>query len=115
MTAALTLPRALVCPADPDSGKPQVRGERHFNVRKAQLLAGSAVGTSTFATGALAAYAWGDAGAALFGVDNAFWMLMACASAGDSSLPWETRVCIQSTMRLCNRAHSCAAEQPVVP
>jgi hypothetical protein len=63
-------------------GENQVSGERHFNVRKAQLLTGAAVGGTTLATGALAALAWGDAGAPIFGIDNAFWMLMACASAG---------------------------------
>jgi hypothetical protein len=69
--------------AESDSGKPQVMGERHFNVRKAQLLAGAAVGSSTLATGAIAAYAFGDPSATLFGIDNVFWVLMSCTTAGE--------------------------------
>ena len=57
-------------------------GERHFNVRKAQLLTGATVGGATLTGGALAAVVLGDAGATMFGVDHAFWVLMACASAG---------------------------------
>lgn len=86
MAQVLTLESAYGT-ADPDSGKPQIRGERHFNVRKAQLLTGAAVGGTTLATGAVAMYALGDAGATLFGVNHAFWVLMACTSAGDASMP----------------------------
>jgi hypothetical protein len=61
-------------------------GERHFNVRKAQLLTGAAVGSSTLATGPIAAYAFGDPSATLFGVDHVFWVLMSCTTAGEGCL-----------------------------
>ena len=59
-----------------------MKGERHFNVRKAQLLTGAAVGSSALATGAVAAYAFGDPSAPLFGMENVFWVLMSCTTAG---------------------------------
>jgi hypothetical protein len=62
-------------------------GERHFNVRKAQLLTGAAVGSSALATGAVAAYAFGDPSAPLFGVENVFWVLMSCTTAGEDCRP----------------------------
>lgn len=64
------------------TGENQVAGERHFNVRKAQLLTGAAVGGITLASCAAAALAWGDVNAPVFGIEHAFWVLMSCAAAG---------------------------------
>jgi len=64
-------------------GECQVMGERHFNSRKAQALTGAVVGGSTLAVGALSTLAFEGASlAALLSIENAFWLFMACTSAG---------------------------------
>lgn len=66
-------------------GDGKVMSERHFDPRKAQVLAGTAVGGATLAVGALASMATGGfppSMLSLMCMDNAFWLLIACPTAG---------------------------------
>lgn len=97
------------------AGECQVMGERHFNSRKAQALTGAVVGGSTLAVGALSTLAFEGASlAALLSIENAFWLFMACTSAGlpDAasglnfySLPGLQAQCVSLRARPAN-AHS---------
>lgn len=85
------------------TGDGHVMGDRHFDPRKAQALTGAAVGSATVAIGAVASLAtegWPPSLLALLCMDNAFWLLIACSTAGA-----ESAKCMCVCVMFCCRNH----------